>query len=863
LLKYNATGNLQNEQEFNGPDNFDDSGLSLTLNASGEPIVTGYTTQAASGKDYLTLGYSSSFNLQWQMIHSHSAGLDDIATDVTLDNDGNIIVTGQCSQAGTYKYITVKYQAIQPLQAIVSDSNNVPLYADHQVIVKFDPSVMKVNFINDRQAYFTDLGKAINSATLSVLTAKTGYDFSKGVTAVKIFSELTTNDTLTESRLGEPVRIPEFWSTLLLLVPGNYDIENIIDSLNTLDTLVYYSEPNHIMKSDAVPNDDLWNTQHGLFSTAYPDAHINAPDAWDIEVGKSLIRVGVVDRGIDYTHEDFSIDGSGTFPGSKIAGGNAYGYVGTPNVQNWTNPNPLDPYEHGTLTAGVIAALRNNETTSGSSGVAGIAGGDMDGSGNSGVTLFDLNGETQFSGSYPLLATTVAAAIEDGARSVNNGGWGLHIMNNSYGYPLLNSTLGAACRYAWKNDVCMVASRGNKDFPQSSENPTAHHYPATLDDRWVLSVGASFTNGLRKYRFQGNPIDTADYEFESYYGLNMDVIAPGVNILVNSTLPSSNYSVYNGSSAAAPHMAGLAALMMSQQNSSQINSPANLGMEDIEHLIQKYAFPVTDDPSNGGLTGLSVPNIYAGYGLLDAGEVLAHLDYPMWQVYHSGNPDAETVLSVVTGVPYVLSENINGVAAGTYDVDRYEVQHTYYYTFSPSTTIVDAWARFNSSVGFSIANPIGDNPWVNFTSSISGNTATITITTYSYRINHFYSYPYTTVNAWVPADPTTVKTRHSLLLYDPSLSGMENPEDNSGIVLYPNPATDQVTLAFTNTESSAVSYTVMDASGRTLLTGTPGTMGSGVQYLTIPVQSLAPGIYFCNLVVNGQMTTKKFIRSGQ
>ncbi|MEZ4849167.1 MAG: S8 family serine peptidase [Bacteroidia bacterium] len=108
----------------------------------------------------------------------------------------------------------------------------------------------------------------------------------------------------------------------------------------------------------STPNDSLYSQEQPNLhpTTAYPYAHINMESAWEIETGKSHVKVGVYDSGIKYTHEDF---GDGTFAGSVIDGGKDY-YNNSPGIpiQNLSNP---DLGGHGTNVAGIIGAVTNLE----------------------------------------------------------------------------------------------------------------------------------------------------------------------------------------------------------------------------------------------------------------------------------------------------------------------------------------------------------------------------------------------------------------------------------------------------------------------------------------------------------------------
>ncbi|MCY7409406.1 MAG: S8 family serine peptidase, partial [Chitinophagales bacterium] len=178
---------------------------------------------------------------------------------------------------------------------------------------------------------------------------------------------MTTKDTVSISRMGERIKIPEFWSVLLVKIPYELPERTVCDSLKKLFPAIQLAHLNYAVHAHSYPNDSLYAaSQPNLHPTpTYGDtAGINMPLAWTLETGKPFIKVGILDSGIDWYHEDF---GNGTFEGSKIEGGY--------NYEKQEPLNPVDPlpddFGHGTSCAGIAGALSNNQK-----GIAGIAGGD-------------------------------------------------------------------------------------------------------------------------------------------------------------------------------------------------------------------------------------------------------------------------------------------------------------------------------------------------------------------------------------------------------------------------------------------------------------------------------------------------------
>lgn len=227
------------------------------------------------------------------------------------------------------------------------------------------------------------------------------------------------------------------------------------------------------------------------------------------------------------------------------------------NLINQDEP-PQDDDGHGTHVAGIIAANTNNNE-----GIAGITWYnkimpikvlDQSGSG----TLFDV-------------AEAIFWATDNGAK----------VINLSLGNYAESEYLHEAIKYAYAHDVVLVAATGN-------DNTDELGYPAAYPE--VIAVSAT-DNYLRRANF-------------SNYGTYIDVMAPGVNIA--STYPNNQYASLSGTSMASPHVAGLAALIRSQN--------PTLSNKEVENIIIKS----TDDLGNSG------KDEYYGYGEINIEKAVSY-----------------------------------------------------------------------------------------------------------------------------------------------------------------------------------------------------------------------------------------------
>jgi len=263
---------------------------------------------------------------------------------------------------------------------------------------------------------------------------------------------------------------------------------------------------------DFTPDDPGISYQWGLDT-------INAYEAWDISRGTHDVVVAVLDTGIDWNHPDLSSnmwnDTTGLYHGYNFIADNWVPM--DDNVNGYDNTGKWVPNQytyHGTHVAGVIGAVTNNGV-----GMAGLAQVRL-----MAVKVMNDSGE----GTDYDVARGIRWAVVNGA----------NIVCMSLGVESQSLTLESAVDYASSNGVVMVAAAGNSGTSVIS-------YPALYGQ--VISVGAT-DNLNRRASF-------------SNFGIGLDVMAPGVDIY--STQGGGSYHTLSGTSTAAPHVAGVAALMLS------------------------------------------------------------------------------------------------------------------------------------------------------------------------------------------------------------------------------------------------------------------------------------------------------------
>lgn len=274
-------------------------------------------------------------------------------------------------------------------------------------------------------------------------------------------------------------------------------------------------QPNYYYQILGSPNDPRYTS-----GELWGMARIQAEEAWSHSTGVRTILVGVVDAGIDPGHEDLAAN---MVEFRDFAGCSVY-YTG-----------------HGTHVAGTIGAVgNNNEGVVGVNWEVGIIGANIDCDGDNVSTSMAIEG--------------INYAVEKGAR----------VINMSFGGSGRDLEFEDTIALATRNGVIFVAAAGNTPGPYADIL-----YPAR--DPNVITVSASGpADELALYSSYGNAVDvaapggnpTVDRNGDGHLGSGDCIVAE----CILSTWPGSieRYADIAGTSMAAPHVAGLAALMLSK-----------------------------------------------------------------------------------------------------------------------------------------------------------------------------------------------------------------------------------------------------------------------------------------------------------
>ncbi|NKQ38580.1 MAG: S8 family serine peptidase, partial [Methanosarcinales archaeon] len=236
-----------------------------------------------------------------------------------------------------------------------------------------------------------------------------------------------------------------------------------------------------------------------------------------------------------------------------------------PRGRDWVNndESPWDDEGHGTHCAGIAAAVMDNNI------------------GITGVAQVSVMAEKVLDSSGSGTASNVASGI------VHSTDMGADIISLSLGSGVSTIVMQDAVTHAWNNGVVVVAASGNSGDEGVS-------FPAGFPE--VIAVGSVDPDGQLS-------------SFSSH-GVEVELVAPGQNVL--SLIPGNEFASYSGTSMATPHVAGVAALILS--------SEPNLTNQEVRDRLSSTAFDLGD---------MGRDNFF-GYGLVDATTAVGGPTPPPW-----------------------------------------------------------------------------------------------------------------------------------------------------------------------------------------------------------------------------------------
>lgn len=311
---------------------------------------------------------------------------------------------------------------------------------------------------------------------------------------------------------------------------------------NNLDQIIR-AEPNYFIPAVEfdLSNENMCDKEAGNWGIQ----SINAPQMWEQGVRGQGIIVAIIDSGIDPHHPQLKdnlfvnegergVDDEGLNKAYNGVDDDNNGYIDDISGYDFLNmsPYPIDNFGHGTHVSGTVSAKHNEENPDAVQGVAPEA------------TILPLKFIDRMGGDVFTAIQAINYAVSMGAK----------VINASWGGPLCSTTLRDRINDLFNENVLFISAAGNS----SQDIDTVPSYPASHNLPSQITVGALG-------RFE----EMAD--FSNYGNESVHIFAPGQDII--STLPTyfgSMATCSNGTSMAAPFVAGAAALLWSSNHLSSV-----------------------------------------------------------------------------------------------------------------------------------------------------------------------------------------------------------------------------------------------------------------------------------------------------
>jgi len=309
-----------------------------------------------------------------------------------------------------------------------------------------------------------------------------------------------------------------------------------ITGVNTLlnDPDVEYIEPDQKLRIFTAVTDTYYNLQWGHNNDGsqfgYQDVDVDWQEYHDTGVQSDSVIVGVIDSGVDYTHQDLAANmwhNPGEIPNNGIDD-DANGYIDDIYGYDFyaNDNNPMDENGHGTHVSGIIAAAENG---------IGVVGVNPTGAKIMALRFLGPDGSGYTSGA--VLALQYA---------INNGA---QVTNNSWGGGGYSQALRDMIAQAMAANQIFVAAAGN-DNVNIDVSPT---YPASYNLDNIIVVGSSDATDAKS-------------SFSNYGTGTVDILAPGTDIA--SLFPGNEYVFASGTSMASPYVTGAVSLLLGKNSTT-------------------------------------------------------------------------------------------------------------------------------------------------------------------------------------------------------------------------------------------------------------------------------------------------------
>lgn len=795
------------------------------------------------------------------------------------------------------------------------DHEDTIRYFTNRLNVMFESDAVKTSFTDDLDLEFGTLDDVFVQAVADTLDSL--FIYSDSLMVYKRNPVFTSADTMDTNYYGGAFRTLNYHNDMYLVFAKSEGVEEVKKYISRRDFSEYSMVEGLPVVNSSDPDDEFYddiqfslhaNGSSSNWNADFLKGNMNMEGAWDLVTGDPAVKVGVSDQPfIFYKHEDFSYNQ--TLAQSVIRLG---GWIG-----RYEPPQTMDFSGHATRVAGLIGATRNNGL-----GVAGIAGGT--GETFDGVSIYSMKMQFEYDRYHYQI-------IRDS---------NIHIVNQSWqhGGGINGVTYYDAYIDLIKKGIIFISSRGNDEFGGGNVD----QYPSKFFPTQSISVGAHGHDGniLKPHNERGwssaNGGRNAHNNKRTWskYGRELDFLAPGwvspydkvigntpevgcysTNVQGGEEPDTDDYSTASQTSAAAPHVAGLASLLVSGRYDHAKNANT-LTVEDVEKLIGMScrdikAVDEVELDLNADHDALSRTNSHprwrampthgfdelTGWGQVDAGKAVYYAGIKNGQgnadfdLLHYTEDDGELSLisanSILeaTDIPVCITNKPDQHKVA-YKVSRYRVElvvevdiPTGYQLFNPSwftqggtvqggvwqNSVVSNLLYPNESVtlGNSTFEFLSPNMPFLGAKSLNPSAKRVTLYGYVYKITHFRSGgPWQAVSAWYPFNPANAATAAEygvtvhVVKQGVSVDHEFRVED---ISIFPNPATDRIAVKISagNGVDGVLSFFGTD--GRILETKSINAESS-LEVRTFDLDNLPKGVYAIRWISKNSAETRKFLK---
>jgi subtilisin family serine protease len=386
------------------------------------------------------------------------------------------------------------------------------------------------------------------------------------------------------------VEYHSFWIANMVHVRGDYDLVVQLAGRPEVQSVfpnptVPFQEPFHH------PEDPLTReAQEDISAIEWNISLVRAPQVWQSGVTGQNVVIGGQDTGYDWDHPALQPHYRGWDGGIADHDYNWHDAIHSGGV-SWcpeNSPVPCDDHGHGTHTMGTMVGDDGGSNQIGMApGAKWIGCRNMNRGAGTPVTYTECF-------QWFLAPTRIDGSEPDPTMAPD-------VINNSWVCPPSEGcdwdSLQTIVNNVRAAGILVVASAGN----EGAGCGTVVDPPAIYDSSF--SIGATQSDEQIASFSSRGPSAFTDL-------LKPDVSAPGYR--VRSSFPVDSYVKLSGTSMAAPHVSGLAALMVSADPSLSGN------VDEIETRIKRFAFPRPTTETCGGIPAGSIPNNTFGWGRIDA-----------------------------------------------------------------------------------------------------------------------------------------------------------------------------------------------------------------------------------------------------